>query len=147
MQATDAQKAKADYPDCYSLNSPSGGYKHWCPGVGSVWTDIFVPPHNNPFTPGGWDNVIDYWANAGIDVSDVPPIGKQITPPWPDNPPDIPGSGGDTYPTTPPWPDYPSTPPEPTDIPEPTVGDTATGVSMGVIAVGVAALLLLSVLK
>ena len=146
MYASDAQKAKADYPDCYALNSPSGGYKHWCPGVGSVWTDIFVPPHNNPFTPEGWDTVIENWAESGIDVSETPPIGEQITPPWPDQPAEVPGSGGGTYPTTPPWPDYPSTPP--VVDPEPGGEVEGTGVGgIGMIAIGAVAILLLSVFK
>lgn len=136
MYATAEQLAKAEEPSCYALNSPSGGYKHWCPGVGSVWTDIFVPPHNNPFTPEGIKNVYDYWADAGIDVGTPPPLGTQITPPWPEPAPDLP------YPTTPAWPDYPSTPPEPHE------GDEGGGSKIfAILGIGAIALLAGALLK
>ena len=69
--------------DVVHENQPGGTYKHWEPSLNrSIWRLEWTPPHNNPFTPEGWNKVIDYWAGAGIDVSDVPPIST----PDPENP-------------------------------------------------------------
>jgi len=82
---------------------PGGTYKHWEPSLNkSIWRLEWTPPHNNPFTPEGHDVIIENWANQGIDVSASPPIGVQITPPYPNQPPVIEGSVGGTYPTSPP---------------------------------------------
>ncbi len=85
--------------DVVHENQPGGGYPHWEPSLNrQIWRLEFTPPHNNPFTPGGWQKVIENWGEVGIDISEVPPIAEQITPPWPE--PIPPGSL--PYPTTPP---------------------------------------------
>lgn len=56
------------------------------PGTGT----IYIPgdtPENNPFTPEGWQNVIDYWGDRpGItqEIIDSPPYPPQETQPIPE---------------------------------------------------------------
>ena len=116
-------------------------YWHMEDGV-KVWTEEWVEPTNNPFTPEGWQNVIQNWADVGIDVSESPPIytpdPEKPTYPFGDPLPGggwSPGASADPAPLT--------EDPFPTTEPTPSTGEGGVGNSIAIIA-GIAVIALIA---